>query len=124
MTVSTSCGFRISRIAREPKLDGWVARAAIFDTLRGTVSSMQVTVIILGEDRYGWEVHCLIRFVPLRVEIELASLFSAVMFFYMFRNVKYTSVDCRRKLVVADWILRIPRRLRFGTVAYYSMCQV
>jgi hypothetical protein len=60
MTVSTSCGFRIS---------------------------MQLTVIILGEDCYGWEVHCLIRFVPLRVEIELASLFSAVMFFYMFRNV-------------------------------------
>ena len=78
MTVSTSCGFRISRIAREPKLDEWVARAAIFDTLHVTVSSMQLTVIILGEDCYGWEVHCLIRFVPLRVESELASLFSAV----------------------------------------------
>lgn len=81
MTVSTSCGFRISRIAREPKLDEWVARAAIFDTLHGTVSSMQLTVIILGEDCYGWEVHWLIRFIPLCVESELANLFSAVMFF-------------------------------------------
>jgi hypothetical protein len=45
---------------------------------------MQLTVIILGEDCYGWEVHCLMRFVPLRVESELANLFSAVMFFLCF----------------------------------------
>lgn len=49
------------------------------------LSSMQLTVIISGEDCYGWEVHWLIRFLPLRVESELANLFSAVMFFLCFQ---------------------------------------
>jgi hypothetical protein len=43
--------------------------------------SMQLTVVISGEDCYGWEVHWLIRFIPLCVESELANLFTAVMFF-------------------------------------------
>lgn len=80
---------------------------------------MQLTVIISGEDCYGWEVHWLIRFIPLRVESELANLFSAVIFFFSVskcecccltivscKNLQallHASVDCRRKLVV-DWV--------------------
>jgi hypothetical protein len=48
---------------------------------------MQLTVIISGEDCYGWEVHWLIRFIPVCVESELANLISALMFFFIFPNV-------------------------------------
>jgi hypothetical protein len=73
----------VSSFAREPKLDEWVARATIFDSLTDTVSFFPVrlflletfyslipcdTVIISGKDRYGREVQWLIRFLPLCVE--------------------------------------------------------
>ena len=79
---------------------------------------MQLTVIISGENCYGWEVHWPIRFIPLCVESELANLFSALMFFYVskcefccltivscknLQALLHASVDCRRKLVV-DWV--------------------
>ncbi|ONM41333.1 CTP synthase family protein [Zea mays] len=66
---------RVDSIAREPKLDEWVARAAIFDTLHDTVRIAMVGKYTGLSDSY-------------------LSVLKALL---------HASVDCRRKLVV-DWV--------------------
>ncbi|CAD6230812.1 unnamed protein product [Miscanthus lutarioriparius] len=66
---------RVDSIAREPKLDEWVARATIFDTLHDTVRIAMVGKYTGLSDSY-------------------LSVLKALL---------HASVDCRRKLVV-DWV--------------------
>ncbi|XP_066309119.1 uncharacterized protein [Miscanthus floridulus] len=66
---------RVDSIAREPKLDEWVARATIFDTLHDTVR-----IAIVGK------------------YTGLSDSYLSVL-----KALLHASVDCRRKLVV-DWV--------------------
>jgi CTP synthase len=66
---------RVESIAREPKLDEWVARASIFDALQDTVRIAMVGKYTGLSDSY-------------------LSVLKALL---------HASVDCRRKLVV-DWV--------------------